>query len=206
MAAEQPGQPPGTVSPRTRLRGLLIVVTIMVVLTAGWPLLDSLVADRQNVAAGTPLRIGPSGPDSASLRVGPDWTIRPAQTDPRQDYVLARGAVTVSISYLSLIHPYRVAGIWTGLRQILRISHPGVRLGLPMTVTSNQGLRGRTAKLTSMRTAGAVTVFVGPSGNYAIQVVVIGPQSASPVAAQATRQFIGTLRFPAERAAERAER
>jgi hypothetical protein len=201
MAAEQPGQPPGTASPRTRLRGLLIVVTIIVVLTAGWPLLDGLVADQQNVMAGAAIRIGPSGPDSASIRVGPHWVMRPAQTDPREDYVLARGAVTVSISYLSLIRPYPAAAIWAGLRQILRISHPGVRLGLPVTVTSSQGRAGRTATLTGTHAAGAVTVFVGPSGSYAIQMVVIGPHSSGKLAAQATRQFIGTLRFPAERAA-----
>src|SRR5271165_7379401 len=107
MAAEQPGQPPGAASPRTRLRGLLIVVTLVVLLTAGWPLLNALVANELKVPAGTALRIGPSGPDSASVRVGPHWIMRPAQTDPSQTYVLARGDVTVWISYLALLHPYR---------------------------------------------------------------------------------------------------
>jgi hypothetical protein len=206
MAAEPPGQPPGAASPRTRLRGLLIVVAIMVMLTAGWPLLDGLVADQQNVPPGAAIRIGPVGPDSASVRIGPHWTMQPAQTDPRQAYVLSRGAVTVSISYLSLIHPYRAAGIWSGLRQILRVSHPGVRLGPPVTVTSSQGQAGRAATMTGTRIAGAVTVFVAPSGTYAIQMIVVGPHGARSLFAQATRQFVGTLRFPAEGATVGAQR
>ncbi|HTZ91153.1 MAG TPA: hypothetical protein VMB74_02050 [Streptosporangiaceae bacterium] len=201
MAAERPGHPPGTASPRTRLRALLIVITIVVALTAGWPLLNALVADELKVPAGTALRVGPSGPDSASVRVGPHWTMRPALSDPRQGLVLARGDVIVSISYLSLIRPSLVAGIWSGLRQILRISHPGITIGPPVAVTSGQGQAGRTASVTSVLSVGAVTVFVGPSRTYAIQMVVLGPRGASLVAAQATRQFITTLRFPAEPAA-----
>ena len=83
------------------------MVTLVVLLTAGWPLLNTLVANELKVPAGTALRIGPSGPDSASVRVGPHWIMRPAQSDPSQTYVLARGDVTVSISYLALLHPYR---------------------------------------------------------------------------------------------------
>jgi hypothetical protein len=204
MAADRHGRPaikvrpPGTPSARVRLRGLLIVVAVMVLLTAGWPLLNALVADKQVVAAGTALQIGPGGLNSASVRVGPQWSLRPAESNPREGYVLSRGAVAVSIEYVTLEHAEREAVIWGGLRQVLRVSHPGVSLGPPKAVTSSQGREGRTAMLTSTRSIGAVAVFVAPSGTYAIQMIVLAPRGVSPIAAGATRQFLRTLRFPAE--------
>jgi hypothetical protein len=170
----------------------------MVLLTAGWPLLNALVADKQVIASGTALRIGPGALDSASVRVGPQWSLRPAESNPRQGYVLSRGAVAVSIEYVTLEHAEREAVIWGGLRQVLRVSHPGVSLGPPKAVTSSQGRDGRTAPLTSTRSTGAVTVFVAPSGTYAIQMIVLAPRGASSIAVGATRQFLRTLRFPAE--------
>jgi hypothetical protein len=45
MVADQLRQPPGSASPRARVRWLLIVVGVMALLTAGWPLLNAAVAD-----------------------------------------------------------------------------------------------------------------------------------------------------------------
>jgi hypothetical protein len=196
MAADQPRLPPGGASPRARLRWLLIVVAVMVLLTAGWPLLNALVADKQQLAAGVSLRVGPSGPNSASLRVGPGWTLRPAESDPRQCYLLRRGAVTVSISYASLVGAGHAAGIWSGLRRVFQIRHPGIRLGKPAAVTSGQGRPGLRATATGAHINGDVTGFVGPSGTYAIEIVVLAPRYARPVAAAASLLLIRWLRFP----------
>ncbi len=202
MVADQPGQPPGSHSPRARLRWLVIVVAVMAVLTAGWPTLDTLVADKQRLAAGASLRVGPGGPDSASIKVGPGWIERPAETDPRQDYMLRSGAIAISIGYVSLAGPVspastgHAAGVWPGLVRILRVSHPGVRLGQPATVTSGQGRAGLSATATSRRTAGAASVFVGPSGTFAIEMLVLAPLSSRPAAAAASLLLIHSLRFP----------
>jgi hypothetical protein len=197
MAADQPRLPPGGASPRARLRWLLIVVSVMALLTAGWPLLNAAVADKQQLAPGASLRVGPSGPNSASVRVGQGWALRPAESDPSQGYVLHLGAVTVSIGYLTLSGTYRAAGIWSGLRRVFRVSNPGVRLGTPVAVTSGQGRAGLKATATGKRTEGNVTAFVGPSGTYAIQIVVLAPRYAQPVAAAASLLLIRSLRFPA---------
>jgi len=197
MVADQPRLPPGGASPRARLRWLLIVVSVMVLLTAGWPLLNARVADSQQVAAEAALRIGPSGPNSASVRVGPGWTMRPAESDPRQGYLLRHGAVTVSIGYLTLTGTYHAAGIWGGLRRVFRVSNPGIRLGTPAAVISGQGLAGLSATATGARTAGNMAAFVGPPGTYAIQIVVLAPRYARQVAAAATLLLIRSLRFPA---------
>ena len=199
MVADQPRQPPGSHSPRARLRWLLTVVTVMALLTAGWPLVNALVADRQRLPAGASLRVGPSGPNSASVRVGPGWIERPAETDPRQGYLLRRGAVAISIDYESLTGRYRAAGVWAGLRRVFRVSNPGVSLGRPAAVTSGQGRTGLSASATSARRTGAATVFVGPSGTYAIEMVVLAPVSWRPVAAAASLLLIRSLRFPVVR-------
>jgi hypothetical protein len=197
MVADQPRLPPGIASPRARLRWLLIVVAVMVLLTAGWPLLNALVADNQKLAASASLRVGPSGPDSASIGVGPGWTLRPAESDPRQGYLLRRGPVTVSISYVTLARSYRPAGIWSGLRRDFRVSNPAVRLSRPAAVTSGQGRPGLSAIATGARSNGDVTAFVGPSGSYAIEIIVLAPRYAKWVAAAASLLLIRSLRFPA---------
>jgi len=198
MVADQPRLPPGSASPRARLRWLLIIVGVMVLLTAGWPLLDAVVSDKQQLAAGAKLRIGPSGPDSASVSVGPGWTLRPAESDPRQGYLLRRGDISVSIGYVALARAGRTTGIWSGLQRVLRVSNPGIRLGRPAAVTSRQGRAGLTATATSARTSGHVTDFLGPSGTYAIEIVVLGPSGAKPVAAAVSLLLIRSLRFPAD--------
>jgi len=197
MVADQPRLPPGGATPRARLRWLLAVVGVMALLTAGWPLLNAVVADKQTVAAGASLRIGPSGPNSASIRVGPGWIMRPAESDPRQGYLLHRGAVIISIGYVTLTGTYRAAGIWSGLRRVFRVSNPGISLGTPAAVSSGQGRAGISAAATGPRTVGNVTAFVGPSGTYAIQIVVLAPRYARHVAVAASLLLIRSLRFPA---------
>jgi len=197
MVADQPRLPPGGASPRARLRWLLIVVSAMVLLTAGWPLLNAAVADKQQLAAEAALRVGPSGPNSASVRVGPGWTMQPAESDPRQSYLLRHGAVTVSIRYVMLTGTHHTAGIWGGLRRVFRVSNPGIRLGTPAAVINGQGRAGLSAIATGARTAGNMTAFVGPSGTYAIQIVVLAPRYAKQAAVAAALLLIRSLRFPA---------
>jgi hypothetical protein len=204
MVADQPRQPPGSASPQARLRWLLIVVGVMALLTAGWPLLNASVADKQQLAARAWIRIGPSGPDSASVRVGQGWFVRPAQTDPSQGYMLRRGAVAISIGYVSLVGRYQAAGLWDGLRRVFRVTNPGVSLGQPTAVTTGQGREGLRATAASARLAGAVSVFAGPSRTYAIQIVVLAPRSARLAAGADSSQLIRWLRFPAVRHASHA--
>ena len=197
MATDKAGQPPGSASPRARLRWLLLVVAVMVLLTAGWPLLNSLVADKQKLPAGSALQIGPTGPDSATIRVGPGWTVLPGETDPSQGYLLRRGAVAVSIGYVSLVHAYQAASIWGGLRRLMRVSNPDVSLGPPTAVTSGQGNKGLSATATTARSTGAAAVFVAPSGTYAIRIIALAPPSARPAAAATWLLVTRSLRFPA---------
>jgi hypothetical protein len=197
MVADPPRLPPGSSSPRARLRWLMIVMAVMVALTAGWPLLNAAVADKQPLAAGASLRVGPGERNSADVRIGAGWTLRPAESDPRQGYLLRRGAVTVSIAYESLTGVDHAAGIWSGLQRVFRVTNPGVRLGTPSAVTTRQGLAGLSAVATSARAYGIVTDFVGPSGTYAIRIVVLAPRHAKSLTAATSLLLVRSLRFPA---------
>jgi hypothetical protein len=199
MVAEQPGQPTGSASPQARLRWLLVVLGVMALLTAGWPLLNASVADSQPLAPRASLRVGPSGPDSASVTVGQGWFVRPAETDPSQTYMLRRGAVAVSIGYVSLAGRYQAAAVWDGLLRVFLVTNPGVSLGQPAAATTGQGRKGLSAAAESGRLAGVVSAFVGPSGMYAIQIVVLASRSARPVAEADSSELIRSLRFPTVR-------
>jgi hypothetical protein len=192
------GEPPGAQTPGGRLRWLLTVVTVMALLTAGWPLLNSAVSDNLPLSSGAALRIGPGGPDSATLRVGPGWSLRPAESDPARGYSLRRGAATLSIAYVSLAERSEAPLLWHGLQAILRIRNPGLRLGSPGAITSTQGRAGLTGALTSRGAAGAAAIFVGPAGTFAIEMIGLAPRSAGGAAAiAAIRIFMRSLIFRA---------
>jgi hypothetical protein len=192
------GQPPGAPTPRARLRWLVAVVTVMAVLTAGWPVLNSAVSDNLPLAGGTAIRIGPGGPNSAAVRVGRGWSLRPAESNPARGYSLRRGAAAVSIAYVRLASRSQAPRLWDGLRAILRIRDPGLRLGAPSAITSRQGRTGLTGALTSRGAAGAATIFVGPSGIFAIQMIVLAPRNPHGEAAlDAIGMFVRSLVFPA---------
>jgi hypothetical protein len=191
-------QPPGVQTPRARLRWLLAVVSVMALLTAGWPLLNTAVSDKLPLTRGAALRIGPGGPNSATLRVGPGWSLRPAESNQARGYSLRRGAASLSIAYVTLAERSEAPLLWDGLRAILRIRSPGLRLGSPAAITSIQGRAGLTGTLTSRGAAGAAAIFVGPAGTFAIEVIGLAPWSPGGAAAiAAIRIVIRSLVFPA---------
>jgi hypothetical protein len=192
------GQPPGAPTPRARLRWLLAVVAIIALLTAGWPLLDSAVSDNLPLPRGSALRIGPGGRNSAVVRVGPGWSLRPAESNSARGYALRRGAASWSIAYVSLAERSQAPRLWDGLRALLRIRSPGLRLGSPGAITSRQGRAGLTGPVTSRGTAGAATIFVAPSGTFAIEMIALAPRNSRGEAAlAAVRMFVRSVVFPA---------
>jgi hypothetical protein len=186
----------GADRPGVRIHWLLLVLAIMILLTAGWPLLNLAAADRHRVSAGTTISVGTSAAASARITIGPGWSVLPAESDPRQGYSLERGAVTVRISYVNLVENAQRSRLWAGLRQLLRLDDAGLRLGRPVPTTTAQGLRGVTGSLSDKNLAGAAVIFPGPSGRFAIEMVVLGPRHAHLGVAAAERMS-KSLRFGA---------
>jgi hypothetical protein len=183
-------------SPR-QLRSLIIVVTVIVVLTVGWPLVSLAVSDDQPVAAGQPLTIGPGGSHSATFTPGPDWGVHSAETNAIERWSLSDGPVDVAVAYVTLISPSQVGRLWPGLGRTLLLGDASARLGRPATFTSADGGRGLTGTVTANDWAGQAAVFVGPGAGFAIQIVSVAPVQNVAAAQAATALVARSLRFPA---------
>lgn len=182
-----------------RLRGLLTVVAVMAALTAGWPLASLVISDRQPLAAGQALMIGPDTTQSARFAVGSGWSLRTSQSDPKQDYSLRHGKVDLSVTYVALTGRPPAARLWSGLRDIVRTSNLSARLGQPVPVTDAHGRTGITGPITENRRSGTATILLSPAGNFAIEVIVLAPRSAAAASRGAARQVVHSIKFQASR-------
>jgi hypothetical protein len=180
---------------KLRLRWLSAVVAVMALLTIGWPLVSLAIANRRELAALSTLTIGPSQADLAKFTVGPGWSMIPTQTDPRLDYALRRGAVDLTITYVSLLDHAPDPHLWAGLQQILQISHPGVRLGRPSGFTTVHGSKGASAALTSAADIGTATVVRSPTGNYAIEMILIAPRHSNRLNLETAHRILRSLQL-----------
>jgi hypothetical protein len=183
-------------SGRTRLLVLVIVVAVMVLLTAGWPLLNLAVSDNRAVAANTRLTVGISHRSSGTVTVGPGWTMQSAQSDPQDSYSLHRGSAEMSLDYVNLISMAQIRHLWDGLRQIEQVYHPGSRLSKPAPITSAGGYRGLAGSLVYKGMAGTAAIFASPSGKFAIEMTVLSPRGTAVAIAAPAIRTIRSLRFP----------
>jgi hypothetical protein len=182
-----------------RLRWLLIVVAIMAVLTAGWPLINIAVSDNSRIAANSKLSVGPSRKNSAQVTVGPGWLMQSAQSDPREAYSLRRGGVTLSIIYVDLLSRSDVDGLWQGMAQLLRISYPGTSLSRPVRVTSVHGYPGDTGLITSRTTRGTAAVFADQQRQFAVEIVITAPRRTPLANLVAAQRIMRSVLFAAGR-------
>jgi hypothetical protein len=188
----------GTDRPAVRVHWLLLVLAIMILLTAGWPLLNLAAADRHRVHPGTVLAVGTDPADSARITVGPGWSVRPAESNPMEGYSLQRGHVVVRISYINLVEKAHQATLWSGLRAIMRLGLPGVRLSRPVPTMSAHGSRGVTGSVSDHSLIGTAAIFPGPSGQYAVEIVILAPRAA-PAGLAAAQRMMRSVRFAGAR-------
>jgi hypothetical protein len=191
---ETAGGPAASIT-RFRLRWLAGIIAIMALLTAGWPLADSAVADRQPLHAGTKITIGSGATGLATVTVGAGWYVEPAQSDPTQEYALRRGAVVLDIRHVALVDQHQGARLWGGMRRILAVLYPGARLGAPVAVTAAHQLPAITGLIVGKPLIGTATVIVGPSREFAIGLVVLAPRGTSPVLREAAHRVVNSLMF-----------
>lgn len=197
MAADETARRAAAGPTKVRLRWLAIVVAIMALLTAGWPLLNSAIANRQPLPSGARITIGSGPANSGTLTVGRGWYVQPAQTNPTQEYVLRNDAVELDIRHLSLVDRDQVAFIWRGMRQVLSVIDPGFGLGEPVRYTTVHGLPGITGAVFGPALTGTVTIVPGPSREFAIGMVVLAPRGASRAVLAAAHRIVISLMFPA---------
>jgi hypothetical protein len=177
-----------------RVRWLVLVVVAMVGLTAGWPLLNTAVANRQAVAAGTQ-SIGPGRASSAHVKVGHGWTLAPAQSNPRLEMSMSRGPVSMNATYVRLPPGWNAGQLWAGLRSTLRIRHPGARLGTARVTTNVQGLTELVGTLVLGDLSGTATIFPAPSRRFAVVMLLLAPRHTRLVDLAAAQKLIRSMRF-----------
>jgi hypothetical protein len=194
VAADETAQRPTASATKLRLRWLVIVVAVMAVLTAGWPLLNTTVADRHPLAAGSRLTVGTS-PSSGVVTVGTGWSLLSAQSNPAQGYLLQRGNLQLSITHVGLLDRVQLPQMWHGLLRILSVSNPGVRFSNPAFITTSHGLRAITSVVIGQRQIGTATIVRGPSGTFGIEMLALAPRGTSRALHAAAARVMVSLRF-----------
>jgi hypothetical protein len=196
VAADETAQRPTVSATKLRLRWLGIVVAVMALLTAGWPLLNKAVADQHSLAAGSRLTVGAS-PSSGVVTVGAGWSLLSAQSNPTQGYLLQRGKLDLSITHVGLVNRAQLPQMWRGLLLILSVSHPGIRLSKPVLITTRHGVHAITGVVTSRRLIGTATIARSPSGNFGIAMVALAPHRTSRALRAAVLRVMVSLMFTA---------
>jgi hypothetical protein len=194
VAADETADRPTVSATKLRLRWLVIVVAVMAVLTAGWPLLNTSVANRHPLAAGSRLTVGTS-PSSGVVTVGAGWSLLSDQSNPTQGYLLQRGNLQLSITHVGLLNRVQLPQMRRGLMRILSVSNPGIRFSKPAFITTRDGLRAITTVVTGGRQIGTATIVRGPSGTFGIVMLALAPRGTSGALHAAAARVMVSLRF-----------
>lgn len=168
----------------------------MVVLTAGWPLIDRALNDHERVPDGALLELGPDD-DVAGLRVvGEGWALSKSASDPDTMYALSRDGVDLVAGYVTLSAGARAGELWAGLRKVQSVADDDSRLGTPRPVTSIGGAKGETGTLTRGGRTGTATVWLPPDASYAVEITVLAKPSADTRASADATAMARSLSFP----------
>jgi hypothetical protein len=199
----QPAGPPGRPGGRSaagtarlRLRWLLVVIGIMVVLTAGWPLINTAVSARHTLRPGTRLTVGPGSGRAGQITVGPGWSLLQTDSTPQYGYQLRHGAVGLAVDYVALLNPGQARHLWAGLRQLLKIEDPGVQLGKPAVFTSAYGRPGISGKLSGPHQDGTASIFGEPGRRFAVEMIMLAPRTVRHSVFRPGLQIMRSLRLP----------
>ncbi|MFE9248952.1 hypothetical protein [Streptomyces sp. NPDC007088] len=175
-----PAEPAGfSGPPGLRRTAAFLAFSTVAALTAGWPLVARAVPDGEGLGAGQVLRLGPISTQRVSLRVtGVGWRLSRDRSDTGTDFVLTRDGIRLRASRVGLTRPQDADRLWTGLRQVLRASDGGARLGAPRVVRTDTGRAGQTGSVSEGGRSGRAFAFASPARDYGLQVVVLGEPGA----------------------------
>jgi hypothetical protein len=155
-----------------------VAVAMIVLVTVGWSLVNTLVPGRTPVTAGQELALGGDGTTRAALVVPEDgWEMDVAASHPGQSYRLEHGPLVLDVG-----RPREAetdpgtARRWEGTGRVLLSQDRSTEIGAPATVVSADGTEGRAADVSRSQGPGAVVLFPAPGDGYAVQVVLQGTE------------------------------
>jgi len=181
---------------RLRLRWLVIVVIAMIVLTAGWPLVNLIVSDRHHLRPGTSLTVGPGNGKSGTITVArPGWSLLSAETNPLYSYTLKRGKLAMTIDYVQASGTDTDAELLAGLRELLRVTHPGVQAGRSFDLPTRPGRTGLAVVLSGASQIGVASIFAAAGRHFAIEMIMLAPDHVRHQLFVPGLQIMRSLRF-----------
>jgi hypothetical protein len=182
---------------RVPWRAVLAVLAVIAVLTGGWPLLNSVLADGQPLPDRTALVLGPSDHAAIVVPSGGGWVLSKSSSNPQQNYLLHRGGIELSVDYVSLSSTADAAKVWPGITQLVRLGHGHLGTGEPSA--SIHGNPGETATLRDGARTGSVTSYIAPDRSYAVRYTVLGSPAASAADRSAAEQTVRAAYFQPDR-------
>lgn len=153
-----------------------VAVAMIVLVTAGWSLVNTLIPGKTPVTAGQELALGGDGTTRAGLVVPEDgWEMDVAASHPGQSYRLEHGSLVLDVGQPG--ESEAAPGTdrrWEGARRVLRSQAPSTEIGAPATVVSADGTEGLAADVSRSQGPGAVVLFPAPGDSYAVRMVLQG--------------------------------
>lgn len=163
----------GRPAPRWTAIGIAVAMTVLV--TAGWPLVNTLLPGTAPVPPDNELPLGGDGTTHAVL-VPPDdgWEMDVAASHPGRSYRLEHGSLTLDADRTGgrgADHP-DMSDQWEGARRVLLSQDLTTDVDEPGPVASADGTEGWAAGVSRSSGPGTLVLLPAPSGGYTVRMVL----------------------------------
>lgn len=167
----------GVRRPRSNWVPLAVAAGVVVLLGAGWPLLDAATPSAQELADDHTVDVGAAGDYAASLELPQHgWNMDTTRTMAGQQYVLTRGPIELDLT--SVRPPQDVdatpENLWAGMETTSRVHDPSARLGEPESTDTQDGTEGLVGDLHTQGRTERAAVFPAPDGAFAVEMTLGG--------------------------------
>lgn len=183
--------------PRSNWVPLGVAAGAVVLLGAGWPLLDAATPSTQGLAPDHTVDVGSGGGYAASLELPQNgWNVDTTRTMTDQQYVLTRGPVELDL--VSVQPPQDMdatpQNLWAGLETSSRVHDASARLGQPESTNTQDGTEGLVGDLHTQGRTERVTVFPSPDGEFAVE-MTLGGEDATEADLAAVEDVVEAVSF-----------
>ncbi|GAB3440390.1 hypothetical protein GCM10027570_05820 [Streptomonospora sediminis] len=168
-------------------------VALIVLVTAGWSLVNTLIPDGSPVSPGEELALGGDGGTRAVLVLPDDgWVMDVAASHPGRSYRLERGSLRLDVEGPGEAETDRagMAERWEGACDVLLSQDLSTEVGEPGPVASADGTEGRAAGVSRSRGSGAMVLLPAPSSGYAVRMVLQGADGGAGATAEDLARMI----------------
>lgn len=195
--AEATEQGTGARRPRSNWVPLAVATGVVVLLGAGWPLLDAATPSTQELASDHTVDVGSGGDYAASLQPPQHgWNMDTTRTMAGQQYVLTRGPVELDLT--SVTPPQDMdatpENLWAGMETTSKVHDASARLGRPENAHSQDGTEGLVGDLHTQGRTERAAVFPSPDGEFAVE-MILGGKDATEADLAAVEDVVEAVSF-----------